>query len=211
MDELFGRVDNQEELFSPLNGFMMCAEAEIRIANGWLVLVPDVTDNASATELEMWSDAHIKEYKLRVLSKSAKLMGSFVGDQHTDPKLWRDLDGQKVQFRSDHRPRAAWQTDYGSINSLAEKFGKRFWGTKGSWIKRKYLLAFTEYLGHAIEWDNLLEAAIAPETEEDNRPDPVGLLIACKQIRCTNKKLASGWRAKFGYEDSEEESDSEII
>ena len=50
MDQLFGGEDNdREELFEPENEIMMCADAEKRIENGWMVLVPDVqTDTTTA-------------------------------------------------------------------------------------------------------------------------------------------------------------------
>ena len=48
MDQLFGREDNDRaELFEPENGIMMCADAEKRIENGWMVLVPDVQTDAT--------------------------------------------------------------------------------------------------------------------------------------------------------------------
>ena len=49
MDQLFGREDNdREELFEPENGIiLMYADAEKRIENGWMVLVPDVQTDAT--------------------------------------------------------------------------------------------------------------------------------------------------------------------
>ena len=44
-----------------------------------------------------------------------------------------------------------------------------------------------------MEWENLLEAAAEPEEEDDNEPDPGGLVVAVEKIRRTRSKLAEGW------------------
>ena len=231
MDELFGRnADNREELMEPENGLMMCEDAVKKIADGGIVLVPDVPNDASAEELGTWTNAAVKEYKLRVLCPASKSMQevlpfiSSVKEDKTDRPRWYSLEGKRVECRSDHRPRArylywqfavallrqAWQTNHRANNPVAAEFGKQFWGTKGSWIKRKYLLAFTEYLGHAVEWDNLLEAATEPENEEDDKPDPAGLVLASTQITSMRKRTAEGWEnEEEDEEEDEEESDIE--
>ena len=234
MDELFGRDDeDRAELFEPENGLMMCDEAEKRIANGWKVLVPDVPVDASAGELDAWAQLKVKGYKLRVLCPDNRLMRQVVSsisasnEPQGKQRLWRELDGQQVQFTSNHRPRArylywqfaisllrqAWQTDHRKSNPVAAEIGKPFWSTRGRWIKRKYLLGFPEYLGHAVEWNNLLEAAILTE-DDDDKPDPGGLVLASEKLRVTRKKLAKGWVKKDedGDEDEDEdENDSEHV
>ena len=199
---------------------MMCASAEKRIENGWMVLVPDVPADATTTQLDTWSKAKVKEYKLRVLCPENAKMKQYIG--LTEARIWNDLDGQRVQFRSDYRPRArylywqfavallrkAWQSNHKTNNPVAAELGKRYWGTGGPWIRRKYLLAFTEYLGHEVEWENLLEAAAEPEEEDDNEPDPGGLVVAIEQIRKTRRKLAEGWYEEdYGYEEEEEDEE----
>ena len=206
MDQMFGRDDDKrEELFEPENGMMMCVDAEKRIENGWMVLVPDVPDDATTGQLNTWSNAKIKEYKLRVLCPEKADMKKWIDISESSD--WNDLDGQRVQFRSNHRPRArylywqfaiallrkAWQTDHRTENPITAGLGKRYWGIGGPWIKRKYLSAFTTYLGHEVNWDNLLEAAAEPEKEDDNEPDPGGLVVAVEQIRKTSLKLSKGW------------------
>ena len=217
MDQLFGRDDeNREELFEPENGMMMCVDAEKRIENGWMVLVPDVPDDATTAQLNAWSNAKLKEYKLRVLCPEKADMKRWLDISETSN--WNDLDGQRVQFNSDHRPRArylywqfavallrkAWQMVHRTNNPIIPGLGKQYWGGGGPWIKRKYLSAFTEYLGHEVDWENLLEAAAEPEKEEDNEPDPGGLVVAVEQIRKTSLKLAKGW-----YEEEHEEGEGE--
>ena len=231
MDELFGRdANDREELFEAENGMMMSVEAEKRIANGCLVLVPDVPNNATAMVYDEWTKANIKNYKLRVLQPNDKSMrtalpGSRANEESgKDRRHWHELDGQKVTFRSDFRPRArylywqfavslmrkALQTQHRENNPLTEEFGKQFWGTRGRWIKQKHLLGFAEYLGHAVEWENLMEAAIEPGNEEDMRPDAGGVIVACNQLREVRQRTAKGWKddEEINSDDDDDDEDN---
>lgn len=139
-----------------------------------------------------------------------------------DSRIWNDLNDQRVQFKSEHRPRArylywqsaiallrkAFQSDHKMNNPVAAELGKRYWGTGGPWIRRKHLLAFTEYLGHEVEWETHLEAATEPE-DDDNEPDPGGLVMAVEQIRNTRRKLTKGWYEEEGEEEDEEGEEEE--
>ena len=222
MDELFGRdANDREELFEPENGIMMSVDAEKRIANGCIVLVPDVPNDATAMVYDEWTRAKIKSYKLRVLQPTDKSMKAALpgmNEEHgKDRRYWHELDGQQVKFRSDFRPRVrylywqfavsllrkAWQTQHRENNPLTEEFGKQFWGTRGRWIKKKHLLGFAEYLGHAVEWENLMEAAMEPDNEEDKRPDAGGVIVACNQLREVRRNTAKGWE----HEEEEEGED----
>lgn len=100
------------------------------------------------------------------------------------------------------------QSNHKKNNPVAAELGKRYWGTGEPWIRRKYLLAFTEYLGHEVEWETLLEAATEPE-DDDNEPDPGGLVVAVEQIRKTRRKLTKGWYEEEEGEADEEEDDKE--
>lgn len=135
-------------------------------------------------------------------------------------KHWHKLDGQQVTFKSDFRPRArylywqfavsllrkALQTQHRENNPLTEEFGKQFWGTRGRWIKQKHLLGFTEYLGHAVEFENLMEAAIEPDNEEDKGPDAGGVIVACNQLREVRRNNAKGWEPDE-VEDTDDDDD----
>lgn len=229
MDELFGRdANDREELFEAENGMMMSVDAEKRIANGCLVLVPDVPNDATAMVYDEWTKANIKNYKLRVLQPNDKSMrtalpGSRANEESgKDRRHWHELNGQKVTFRSDFRPRArylywqfavslmrkALQTQHRENNPLTEEFGKQFWGTRGRWIKQKHLLGFAEYLGHAVQWENLMEAAIEPDNEEDMRPDAGGVIVACNQLREVRRRIAKGWKDDEEI-DSDDDDDDE--
>ena len=79
------------------------------------------------------------------------------------------MNGQRVNFQSDHQPRArylywqscvsllraAWLSEHRRYNPVMERIWKQFWGSRGSWIRRKYILGFAEYIGHVLEWMRL--------------------------------------------------------
>ncbi|KAL9594473.1 MAG: hypothetical protein Q9219_007022 [cf. Caloplaca sp. 3 TL-2023] len=212
MDQLFGRPEGEPELFSIKNGLIMSVEAEKRISNGWIVLVPDLMETASAQELYDWTISEPKEYKIRVLDSNNKLMKMFLplGAPTHQPsgsrRCWWELDNQPVQFLSDHRPRArylywqfavsllrkAYNVKHREENPIAGEFGKRFWGTKGPWIRKKFLLGFVENLGHEIPWENLLEAAAEDEGGE-TEADLAGVLQANHQIDLVRERMKVGW------------------
>jgi hypothetical protein len=98
MDELFGRdANDREELFEPENGMMMSVDAEQRIANGCIVLVPDVPNDATAIVYDQWTRAKIKNYKLRVLRPKDECMRTALPWSRTEcvpvhRRRRRDLD-----------------------------------------------------------------------------------------------------------------------
>lgn len=79
--------------------------------------------------------------------------------------------------------------------------GKKFWGTKGAYIKKRILLAFVEQLGH--DHEALIENTIV-ETKNDNIPeaDPSALLLASAEIRKSHRKYS-----EKGDKESEESDD----
>ena len=223
MDELFGREDEERpEMFEIENGLIMCSHAESRIANGFMALVPDVPDNASNVIVREWRNSAVKQYKIRVICPDHRNMKMFLPiygpsqESKEVAKTWVDLDGQRVKFRSDHRPRArylywqfcvsllraAWSSEHRKYNAVTEQLGKQFWGSGGSWIRRKYLLGFAEYIGHAVEWERLMEEAQPAVNEEDNSPDPGGVVVAAKQISDAKEGKSTG-------PEPEDESDSD--
>ena len=221
MDEIFGReAKDVEELSGIQNGLMLSRYAEKRLEDGDIVLVPDVAENASADEIDKWSSSEPKEYKIRVTNPTAKGMNRWHPGVIPPRKTWNELDGKRVQFSSDHRPRArylywhycklilrqAW-TDKG-INAekvLMKERGKQFWGTKGPYMKRRMLLAFVEQLGH--DHEALMENALV-ETKEDeiSESDPSALLLASKEIRGVHREHDEDEKGE-----DEERSEDEIF
>ena len=61
--------------------------------------------------------------------------------------------------------------------------GKKFWGTPGPYLRRKFLLAFVEEMGHA----ELLEGA-HHVNDEDQEPDDLVLATANEAIGISARK-----------------------
>ena len=142
---------------------MLSDYAEKRLDDGDIVLVPDVKDAASQEEIDVWSGLEPKECKIRVINPKAKGMDLFHPGYVNPRQTWNDLDDKKVQFSNDHRPRARhlyWQYCKSVLRQSLKKKGikakdiltqerrKKFWATKGAYIKKGTLLAFVEQLGH---------------------------------------------------------------
>ncbi|KAL9584794.1 MAG: hypothetical protein Q9212_001896 [Teloschistes hypoglaucus] len=191
----------------------MTCQAEKRIANGWMVLIPNLSETATDKELDHWAITEPKEYKIRIPDRDAEEMKERWG-----------LDGQKVDFRNNHRPRArylywqfavallrkAYRGKHTEVNPITSEFGKGLWGTAGPWIKKKYLLGFVENLGHNLQWENLLQAAVDDEVE-DCEADPAGVLQANKQLELVREQMEGGWPGRIPEvkKDDEEEKEDE--
>ncbi|KAL8660559.1 MAG: hypothetical protein Q9202_006413 [Teloschistes flavicans] len=212
MEHMFGRPDGREELTSIENGIIMSFQAEKRIANGWMVLIPNLSETATEEELDRWAKAEPKEYRIRVLDRDPKEMkeplppGAPLHQPSERRRSWWELDGEPVEFRTSHRPRArylywqfavallrkAYRSTHREANPIASEFGKRFWGTAGPWIRRKYLLGFVENLGHDLPRENLLEAAADDGENEECKASPAGVLQANRQLELVREKMEDG-------------------
>ena len=188
MDKIFGRQENQEpEMFSPENGLLLSDTAEKLMGSGLITLVPNISPDATDDEVRGWTESAPKSYKIRILDKTSvkvqEKIGIFFTPQDEVP-TWLERDGKVVDFRSDFRPRArylywhfasamikeAWsgKKPPSSHNILVKKeFGRQYWGTRGPWIRKKYLLGFAQHLGHAVEWDELTDAYQAHNLDEE--------------------------------------------
>ena len=82
--------------------------------------------------------------------------------------------------------------------------GKKFWGTKGPYIKKRMLLAIAEQLGH--DHEALMENAIVESKEDDNpESNPSALQLASAEIRRSHRK----YNKEEDEEDEDEESDDD--
>lgn len=180
MTDIFGAEENEKnELFSANNGILIHSGAEERFDKGYFVIVPSTNDD-SAEEIEAWHKSTAKRYKIRVLDRDAKMMKLFLppSAMKDKSKAWVDLDGQELQFLSNHRPRARYLYYHYCVqmlrrlyyqneheNILRDHLGKRFWGTPGPYLRKSYLLALVQEIGR----DDFLDGAKNPqETVEVN-------------------------------------------
>ena len=168
MDSIFGRSD-PTELFEPVNGLILSQGAELRMDKGLFVIVPDVTSNASAQEIQNWHLSDPKEYQIRVVDSKDKRMRETITAQEL--RTWNDLDGKKLVFRSQFRPKArylhflycvtmlrhAWRKEK-ATEVLQHEIDKPWWATSGRYLNENMLRAFVEEMGH--EYEALMEGAI---------------------------------------------------
>ena len=181
-------TENENEICSPFNGLLLVTEVEEMFDRGYIVIVPLVENESSEHALQNWHASEPKRYKVRIVDPEAKKM------QESPPlsldKRWRDLDHQELAFLGDHRPRARYiyfhycvtilrrshhQSEHTKI--LRDELGKKFWGAPGPYLRRKFLLAFVEEMGHA----ELLEGAHQVD-DEDQEPDDLVLATANEAI-----------------------------
>ena len=208
MDAIFGK-NTTSELFSPYNGILMSNLAESFFDKGYYVIVPQVSATPSLQEIKDWHRVEPKTYQIRVLEPDTRAMNQLIGE--TDQR-WRDLDGQKVSFRGDFRPRArylyftycmailrkSWNKDKPAI-ALSDELGKPYWGTAGRYIKKNMLRGFVQELGH--EYDELLEGAMSDSSNEEE----VGL--AALEAASDQIKASVGREGGLSYEQSSDSDD----
>ena len=213
MEAMFGDGNGKvPQLFGIDNGLLLSKQAGKNISDGKIVIVPDVADNPTLAEIDQWQLIEPKEYKIRLVNMADKDLDTYLPcDSAT--RTWRDLNGVRVQFSSNHRPRARylyWQycetilrlswhaPKVSREDALKKNHGKGYWGTRGSFLSRATLLALIEELGH--EYEHLMIGAA--ENEQDQKSDPTGLIV-----------LNDGLEAKLGIGqsdlDDEVESDEE--
>jgi hypothetical protein len=217
MDAIFGPTD-PPELFSPLNGLILCQEIEHHFDKGFFAIVPRLPDNPSIEDISAWNTSDPKEYKIRILNLNHKEIDNVIHPLVEKENLtWRSLDGANVEFRSNFRPRArylyfhfcvqilrlTWGTEPKKAETLRKELGKVFWGTPGRYLPRNMLRAFVEELGH--EYEALLEGAMEDETDADvavdNGDSEILLATASHQIKASARKK--------GDEDDEDEDEDE--
>lgn len=95
------------ELFAPNNGMLIPFVAE-KFDNGALMLVPRVSDLASACEIRAWNEAEIKQYKIGVIRPKDADMNKFC--HPSSDKTWKDLDNEPVTFKGTSAPEQGTST-----------------------------------------------------------------------------------------------------
>ncbi|KAI0840245.1 hypothetical protein F5Y06DRAFT_251999 [Hypoxylon sp. FL0890] len=237
MDIVFG-AGARDEIMTAANGLFLCPDIEDALELGYIAIVPDVrlepdTNEDPATDLHMrrqyvkdWEDSSPKEYKVIVLDKSnglkKKLKAMLNLPEAYNIKSVEDLDGRRLQFRTNFRPRARymWWTYLNSLLNLSYRYkstrgigvdkevelGNRYWGTRGKYVKRNQLQSFVEHLGQDIESissSSIMEHGIEEERGEENPNTAAVVVFADNMIRRASSNLSHiGIR-----NDSDEESD----
>ena len=213
MDAIFGPMGDStggSELMKAENAILWSQEAEERFSKRLFVIVPNVPDNPDRSQVASWEATPVRDYRIRIIAPENKLMSGEVHSSLNSQKIWRDLDGTKVEFRSEWRPRARYIYFAYCRAVLAESFagkhlkasrdnelGIRYWGTRGRYMRRSVLWGFVETLGLGYEY--LLEGAI----EEDGaEADLTGVAVA-------NYTIKEALRGDDDNEEDEEEEEEE--
>ncbi|KAK2768850.1 hypothetical protein FQN54_000710 [Arachnomyces sp. PD_36] len=188
-------------------GFSSLKKIEEILDFGMLVVVPQLSDKPTKTQLFEWLKKPSREYKTRIIDWSFKKLDHRIRLGYT--LKWRDLDNRPLVFRGDFRPaaryfyfhyclqflRRAWKQPAQQPSlTLKDEIGKPYWGTPGRYLPKNMLLTFVEELGH--EYDQLLEGASCSSGDKE-----VLLGAASVQIKAKDS-------SKSGM-DSDEESSSE--
>lgn len=180
MDGIF-RPWSHKDLFSPYNGLFLHPDIEDALVKGHIAIVPDVELEPADTKLPQndqrerndrlleWESAEVKNYKLVVLNKSHKEVNRMWFRNGGETTKLLQLDGRKMVFRTDFRPRAryVWWTfmfailknAWGQSQQEREKDPEhievsrvaRYWGTRKDYVKRNQIRGLVEEPGHDIK------------------------------------------------------------
>ncbi|OJD14679.1 hypothetical protein AJ78_05003 [Emergomyces pasteurianus Ep9510] len=222
MDAIFGKME-QPELFHPKNGLMLSSVVESKFNSGLFAIVPNLPDRPSPEEIAQWQESEPKDYKLRIIDRDpVKLnMSTTVPGIGT---TWKDLDGKKLDFRSDFRPRARYLYYHYCLQILRVAFRERFegeiirekelqkpfWGSPGKYVRKNMLQAFVEEVGH--KYDGLLKGA-SDESSEGQGEDDLMLLAATRDVDLSLREkgvtIVAGETCEEEDEDDDEEEEEE--
>ncbi|QDS70926.1 hypothetical protein FKW77_006679 [Venturia effusa] len=208
MSAIFGE-DANGELFSYNNGLMLHQNVEKYFEKGLFCIVPKINDPRDVAEVQKWDQDLVKEYMVRIIDNKHPYIdqevASFCG------KTWRQMDGMKLRFRNNERPRArylyfhmvcmllqhTWNKDKkGAVPAtMKDQLGNVFWGSRGKYMKQSMILAFIDQMGH--DYDQLLENATPDKQQEE---EEIALAVASDLLLSA---------AKHDLGETEEEEDEE--
>ena len=208
MEAVFGPTDSgHSELFKAENGILWSSEVEKRFKGGLFVIVPDIPNQPTEHEVEIWEASDPKEYKIRVLDPSHMHMQDIVFETES---TWADLNNKRLEFKTNFRPcarylyfaycaamlRRSFTGKHLKASSADPREKEKLWGIPGSYMLEGMLLGFVEEMGH--EYEHLLEGAIK---EDEAVVDMTAIIAANQHIQRTLKADDD--------EDSDSDSDSD--
>ncbi|KAL8735548.1 MAG: hypothetical protein Q9166_000716 [cf. Caloplaca sp. 2 TL-2023] len=224
MTAIFGS-DADNELFSPLNGMLISTRAEKLLADGFLLIVPDVPDKPSRAEILEWQNSDPKQYVIKIPYPNELKVQQRTVDEGT--QRFVDLHNTKVEFFTKFRPRARymyWTYISGTLRQewraknpdapyaqvLTSEFGKPYWGSPGPWLKKTMLRAFVEELGH--EFNGQLDFSEEATPEASGAQDEVdysALFLASEQIGHSASQIIKAEQGNDETEDEDDEGDDD--
>ncbi|CAE7202182.1 hypothetical protein P3342_010810 [Pyrenophora teres f. teres] len=193
MTAIFGPEASQD-LFSASNGHLVTFEDEME--SGIVVIVPDINDPTSKTEVASWTSQEPREYKIRIFDNGQPEMGH------------APIDKRYLFFRyCCHILRRVWHTtDYNTAIPKAQLL-TCLWGATGKYVPHDQMRVFVQELGP--EYEPLMENS---DAALDGQADPYTLLHAiAEQISIGNKRRRDKQEyideKTDEYEDVDEESE----
>lgn len=211
MSAIFGT--EHPELFDPKNGILIHNQVEEKFETGLLAIVPDIQDNPTAEQVVQWQEQEPKEYKLKIIDRDPAKLNRIIPE--LGETTWKDLDGKKLDFRSEFRPRARylywnfclqilrlafWERHKGSV-LREQELGKPFWGSPGKYVKRNIVV---EEVGH--KYDDLLQGADDDSDSKVEEGDDLMLLAATREI-----DLSQGDRRVKGEEQGSDAEEDDYV
>ncbi|XDG05446.1 hypothetical protein ABKA04_005061 [Annulohypoxylon sp. FPYF3050] len=196
---LFG--DNvQGELDTPNNGLLLHQAVKKAMDDGVVAVVPDIVDNPSTEEVAVWENSGPKDYKWKIIDPKAQILYEVIEvnkEGLVNPMTIRDIENRKLSFKNSMRPRArylyflfalaqlklAWIQEYRQDpKAVFEKqLGKGVWATRGRYLKRSFLFALDDEIGHDTQLAE--NVPIEPGVDDDTDPDDAGVLSLAKLLQ----------------------------
>ncbi|KAL8685392.1 MAG: hypothetical protein Q9224_005835, partial [Gallowayella concinna] len=175
MEAIFGEQDTSE-LFKAENGILWVKHAEDRFSAGHFCIVPDVPNEPTSEDITKWE----------ALERIA-----------TVKKRWVELDGERLTFRGNFRPRARYLYFSYCQAMLRESYAcKRLgtakrergglWGVPSRYISRSILRGFIEAMGD--DYAHVLEGGLESAEEDDGKADVRGMMLANEDIQANVEK-----------------------
>ncbi|WXC58478.1 hypothetical protein SNK03_004377 [Fusarium graminearum] len=207
MNHIFDRWARRE-LLSPCNGLFLNPSIEKALHCGYIAIVPnvelddtqpwwDIFNLSQSIHVIEWGKLQVKDYRVIVLDGCGPRIRQLFPYQRSDVfKEWGLLDGRKLVFQNDYRPRERyfWWTYLNTIlhmvwrcqercikTGLEDEWDlrriKQYWRTYGRYAKRSQIMGFLEHIDHRKARDLLNEVYEEEEDVEDSRPEAAEALL----------------------------------
>ncbi|KAL9011274.1 MAG: hypothetical protein Q9173_003865 [Seirophora scorigena] len=197
------------ELFKADNGIYWSQIAEQRFSAGLFVIVPNVPEDPTTTsQMENWEQSSPRDYKILVLDPHHKLMTQKLNPYTSE--TWADKHNQRVQFRSESRPRTRYLYFAYCETLLKRSFvnntlhyeiakqesRKKYWGTPGRYVLKSALRGFIEVMGR--DYSHILDGAISDD-------EPVGFA----GVALAGKNIQDGVERRDPYRDGDDDDEDD--
>ncbi|KAK0720913.1 hypothetical protein B0H67DRAFT_644110 [Lasiosphaeris hirsuta] len=199
---LFGE-DVEGELMTARNGLLLQSVIESALDDGAIAIVPGLPDDPTTEQVAIWERDEPKNYRWRIIDEDAELLEAIIALKSqgaSEDMTIRDLDGRRLSFKNDNRPRArylyflfvvaqlkmAWRHEYWAdpAKKLKPQLGEGFWVTRGRYLNRALLLALAEEIGHNTSFPENMPPCPGTDDASKDEEDAgeTGLVVIAKII-----------------------------